>query len=284
MIPDEETPTGGDDQQETERDEIVISLELYRDLVTTLDTDEMPPSFFNAFLNLLRQEALDLVDQESLRSVRTLVQSLDPSINLVIQLNHSTDRRAILRLLIADTFGSDAVDELLGVDEGASRVDSIGNAAEDRRRAIHQQRTEFISLAAFCGLVMSLDIDEQVPPLLYNAFVGFVRQLHDDRNRENIDEVHLRNARMFLESFPPTGVLVIRDAELINRRRELARIRRVTTDQTMLEGQPSCPICIVDYRLDEVISQLVCGHRFHPECIRQWLRAQRSCPFCRRVL
>ncbi|TMW66222.1 hypothetical protein Poli38472_003987 [Pythium oligandrum] len=41
-----------------------------------------------------------------------------------------------------------------------------------------------------------------------------------------------------------------------------------------------CPICCTDFE-DEVTSELPCGHTYHVDCVRVWLRMQHTCPVCR---
>ncbi|KAK9665257.1 hypothetical protein RND81_14G100600 [Saponaria officinalis] len=43
-----------------------------------------------------------------------------------------------------------------------------------------------------------------------------------------------------------------------------------------------CPICLSDYRPRDTLKLLPeCLHRFHAECIDQWLRSKGICPICR---
>jgi len=43
-----------------------------------------------------------------------------------------------------------------------------------------------------------------------------------------------------------------------------------------------CSVCLCDFELSEEVIQLpVCGHVFHPPCIRNWLNLHNSCPICR---
>lgn len=53
--------------------------------------------------------------------------------------------------------------------------------------------------------------------------------------------------------------------------------------QTTAEAKSDfCGICRCDYRPDEMIDVLGCGHMFHQECIREAVRFQHSqCPQCR---
>ena len=44
----------------------------------------------------------------------------------------------------------------------------------------------------------------------------------------------------------------------------------------------SSDMCIICYNMQVSIFEepLVCGHVFHPECIKKWLKFQSVCPYC----
>jgi hypothetical protein len=43
----------------------------------------------------------------------------------------------------------------------------------------------------------------------------------------------------------------------------------------------NCTICLCDFYGEERVGVLDCGHVFHPECIKQWLKNSKTCPLCR---
>ncbi|CAN6374079.1 unnamed protein product [Urochloa humidicola] len=49
-------------------------------------------------------------------------------------------------------------------------------------------------------------------------------------------------------------------------------------------GDNECPICMMDYTIDEVQSVMPCKHRFHQKCLARWLALSHLCPLCRHVL
>ncbi|KAJ1689141.1 hypothetical protein LUZ63_013296 [Rhynchospora breviuscula] len=50
-----------------------------------------------------------------------------------------------------------------------------------------------------------------------------------------------------------------------------------------VEKQAECAICLVEFEEGDEIRKLPqCGHEFHIGCVDKWLRAQPSCPTCRR--
>jgi len=44
---------------------------------------------------------------------------------------------------------------------------------------------------------------------------------------------------------------------------------------------PSCAICMQDYKIDDELRILPCGHEFHTECVDKWLPMKKICPLCR---
>ena len=47
----------------------------------------------------------------------------------------------------------------------------------------------------------------------------------------------------------------------------------------------SCPICLEDYKKDEKLRLLPCGHAYHTDCILPWLTTKSACcPLCKKCL
>jgi len=44
---------------------------------------------------------------------------------------------------------------------------------------------------------------------------------------------------------------------------------------------PSCAICMQDYKENDELRILPCGHEFHCECVDKWLPMKKICPLCR---
>ncbi|XP_055802246.1 E3 ubiquitin ligase BIG BROTHER-related-like [Solanum dulcamara] len=47
------------------------------------------------------------------------------------------------------------------------------------------------------------------------------------------------------------------------------------------EDEEACAICLLEYKDEDTIATLQCGHEFHTECINKWLQRKKACPFCR---
>ena len=48
--------------------------------------------------------------------------------------------------------------------------------------------------------------------------------------------------------------------------------------------KPTCSVCITDLELGTKSLFLPCGHIFHGECIKPWLKDNNTCPVCRKEL
>jgi hypothetical protein len=46
----------------------------------------------------------------------------------------------------------------------------------------------------------------------------------------------------------------------------------------------TCAICLDDYELGNEIRLLPCNHHFHKDCADRWLKLNKSCPFCKRLI
>ncbi|XP_062179931.1 probable E3 ubiquitin-protein ligase HIP1 [Phragmites australis] len=43
----------------------------------------------------------------------------------------------------------------------------------------------------------------------------------------------------------------------------------------------SCIICLEEYKPKDPLGRLICGHDFHTDCIKKWLRVKNVCPVCK---
>ncbi|ESW27907.1 hypothetical protein PHAVU_003G242700 [Phaseolus vulgaris] len=50
------------------------------------------------------------------------------------------------------------------------------------------------------------------------------------------------------------------------------------------ENKEKCPVCLEEFCSGEYIGKLhSCEHKFHFDCIKQWLMHRNLCPVCRRT-
>ena len=45
---------------------------------------------------------------------------------------------------------------------------------------------------------------------------------------------------------------------------------------------PTCSVCITDFEMGTESLFLPCGHQFHKDCIKPWLKDHNTCPVCRK--
>lgn len=68
----------------------------------------------------------------------------------------------------------------------------------------------------------------------------------------------------------------------------LTQISKLKTPKLSVDlccAQPSCPLCMEEYRLDETsLTQLPCSHIYHEGCVMQWLNQKHTCPICREAI
>jgi hypothetical protein len=42
-----------------------------------------------------------------------------------------------------------------------------------------------------------------------------------------------------------------------------------------------CVICLEEYKHEDTLGRLKCGHGFHCNCIKKWLQVKNTCPVCK---
>ena len=42
-----------------------------------------------------------------------------------------------------------------------------------------------------------------------------------------------------------------------------------------------CPICLEEFSVGDVVSELTCHHPFHRDCLTLWMQENHTCPLCR---
>ncbi|XP_009612513.1 uncharacterized protein [Nicotiana tomentosiformis] len=52
---------------------------------------------------------------------------------------------------------------------------------------------------------------------------------------------------------------------------------------TCLECKEQCCICLDEYWDGEELAKIDCGHVYHINCIKEWIKSENSCPICRRL-
>ena len=50
------------------------------------------------------------------------------------------------------------------------------------------------------------------------------------------------------------------------------------------EKETKCSICMGDFRANEELFKLQCGHIYHKKCLKEWLKKSIYCPLCKEIL
>ncbi|XP_071713637.1 E3 ubiquitin-protein ligase MBR2-like [Rutidosis leptorrhynchoides] len=125
---------------------------------------------------------------------------------------------------------------------------------------------------------MNVVIDENVPFSIW-AIRNYGHLISDDRRR------YLFYALMAAHEngrFSPETVVSAQPPLSKEQISEHLRVMKRNVDGGC-EGEQvdSCSICLGDYKENEMIGVLECGHQFHAECIKGWLLCNNVCPLCR---
>mmetsp|Transcript_1771 Transcript_1771/g.3293 ORF Transcript_1771/g.3293 Transcript_1771/m.3293 type:complete len:137 (-) Transcript_1771:156-566(-) len=67
--------------------------------------------------------------------------------------------------------------------------------------------------------------------------------------------------------------------KILDRRERLAQsriVRESLATEVEADSKECCPICLKDFVMGELLGTLPCGHRFHSDCIQQWVFTKHS--------
>ena len=70
-----------------------------------------------------------------------------------------------------------------------------------------------------------------------------------------------------------------------NNRQNRVQVNPIDNLQTLIitNNVPDdvCTICLEEFKFDEELKKLKCGHMYHKECLKPWLENKKRCPICR---
>lgn len=119
---------------------------------------------------------------------------------------------------------------------------------------------------------------EDVMILDHSGFLG-VADIHD-RHRDmrlDVDNMSYEELLALEERIGNVNTGLTEEAILKHLKQRKCSI---VTPQTEPEAEPCC-ICQDEYKDEEDLGTLECGHDFHSECIKQWLMQKNICPICK---
>jgi hypothetical protein len=60
------------------------------------------------------------------------------------------------------------------------------------------------------------------------------------------------------------------------------KIYKIKSQDNLLLDE--CSICLESYIVNDKIIYLNCGHIYHKDCIKSWLKKSNTCPHCREII
>lgn len=166
------------------------------------------------------------------------------------------------------------------------RIDKNGNK---NKEFIIENKKLFKNLKlADKALLLSKDQNRLSDPPVINEFVIDHNRLNDELN-ENYDAMYLEFliSLQHREITPEDYEYLSRLDELVKKKtlneKILNELKTETINQKVLElieqEQEVCGICLESYLLGQIRKHLPCGHKFHSECIIEWLQSHATtCP------
>jgi len=109
----------------------------------------------------------------------------------------------------------------------------------------------------------------------------FVLNLRDDMMAGNINDIDITD---------PLLNLLSEIADIINNDNftdnEQATInidpKKYCEIDNKLHSQNECPICLEEFKSDDVVYKLECNHNYHKSCLDTWFVRKNSCPMCKK--
>ena len=192
--------------------------------------------------------------------------------------------------------------DLLGGPSGAADEDEVMRAT---RQIMENLATGPTAMTGFDAVNASGDLDASggwhvrvergLPPGAWDAVVEEMeraRGLFDDFGGGEFPDVNLAelDTRTFHRPADPAAVaamptVIIGEGPERGDASSSSSGSGSTTNPSPAEPRRvACPVCLADMPRGAEAKEMPCGHRFHGECIAEWLRTKDSCPVCRAVL
>lgn len=77
---------------------------------------------------------------------------------------------------------------------------------------------------------------------------------------------------------PAISVMEVEDED-----RTVSLDTKKITEEMLLgwECRSQCAVCIDNFEVNQVVTQMPCKHMYHSDCILPWLASHNTCPVCR---
>ncbi|KAJ9550866.1 hypothetical protein OSB04_014911 [Centaurea solstitialis] len=137
---------------------------------------------------------------------------------------------------------------------------------------------EEAAIVNFLDLQFFQQTHRHPPPYSYYYY----QPQEEEEEVEEIDDVaileDLNMDRIMNESFQQASEFV--ECSGLTKK-QIYKNLRVTKYRHEKESE-ICVVCQVEFEKNERIGVLQCRHRFHPECIKEWLLRKNVCPLCKK--
>ena len=94
---------------------------------------------------------------------------------------------------------------------------------------------------------------------------------------------HEKNDRQTLKT-PPNMEIHFEESNngLSNSQFKSITLKKFQKDSEFLTEK--CPICLEEFKNSQKVKTLNCRHCYHTKCLEIWVKSNRFCPFCKRVI
>lgn len=114
-------------------------------------------------------------------------------------------------------------------------------------------------------------------------FLGYYVVADSEFTHEDLIEGYANDLTMIIDEEHQEVVQRVASSSALNKLKEQRFFAKQGDDDGRLSDD--CVICLEELSNSEVaLTKLTCTHIFHEQCILDWLKAQNSCPTCRREL
>jgi E3 ubiquitin-protein ligase Arkadia len=125
---------------------------------------------------------------------------------------------------------------------------------------------------------------EDVMLLDQSVFFGMASDMHDRHRDMRLDVDNMSYEELLALEERIGNVNTGLSEDIISARLKQSKYVLVSAalvdPQPVVDPQPCC-VCQEEYKNDDDLGTLDCGHDFHTDCIKQWLVCKNLCPICK---
>ena len=94
-----------------------------------------------------------------------------------------------------------------------------------------------------------------------------------DYQRQQLEQLNQNNRTNNMPNLPNYTII----------QNKIIKIKEYTFNNELESenSEESCSICLENYKKNDTINILKCGHKYHEKCIDEWIEKSDNCPLCR---